>query len=41
MKTYTLRITMDATDEWDFIEAIRQMKDKEFLDHMVTHNWHT
>ena len=35
MKTYTLEITMDATDEWDFIEAIQLMKDKEFLDHIT------
>ena len=34
MKTYTLEITMDATDEWDFIEAILLMKDREFLDHI-------
>ena len=34
MKTYTLEIIMDAIDEEDFIGAIREMKDKEFYEHI-------
>ena len=35
METYTIHITMDATDVEDFIGAIRQMKDRELREHIM------
>tara|TARA_R100000458_G_scaffold42843_1_gene40752 strand:- start:885 stop:1013 length:129 start_codon:yes stop_codon:yes gene_type:complete len=35
VRTYELRIVMDAEDPWDFIEALNEMKDREFIDHIT------
>lgn len=34
LRTYELRIVMDAVDPWDFLEALHEMKDREFIDHI-------
>ena len=34
MQTYRLEITMDAEDELDFIVAVREMKVREFFEHL-------
>lgn len=35
MKTYKIEIIMDATDEYDFIEAVLALKDRELIEHIT------
>ena len=34
-RTFKLTVVMDAVDEWDFIEALNQIKDRELVNYHI------
>ena len=34
-RTFKLTVIMDALDEWDFIDALNEIKDRELVDYHI------